>query len=75
MVSAHSSGACPSGALKQHHRFDPMDETKLETLFIRWWAESYHVPPNPHARMTHLSWGRWLLDKAKAELASKEEQA
>lgn len=52
-----------------------MDETKLETLFIRWWAESYHVPPNPHARMTHLSWGRWLLDKARAELSAKEGEA
>lgn len=42
-----------------------MDPMHLEKLFMEWWCLSYTVPPNPHARMTHLSWGDFLLRRVE----------
>jgi len=44
-----------------------MTDTELEKLFREWWKESYPTPPGTHALITHLGWGRYLLDYVKHE--------
>jgi hypothetical protein len=44
-----------------------MTDSQLETLFREWWLESYPIPPHKHALMTHLAWGRHLLNKIEYE--------
>ena len=41
-----------------------MTDTELEKLFREWWKESYPTPPGTHALITHLGWGRHLIEKA-----------
>lgn len=43
----------------------PITDTEMATLFREWWAESYPTPPGTHAQMTHLGWGRRLLELAE----------
>lgn len=33
----------------------------MEAAFRKWWQESYGLPPGPHAVMTHVAWGEYLL--------------
>lgn len=33
-------------------------------MFRQWWRDSYSTPPGNHALMTHLGWGRYLLQEA-----------
>lgn len=40
-----------------------MNDTELEAMFRRWWAESYPTPPGTHALITHLGWARFLLQQ------------
>lgn len=42
-----------------------MTDTELEKLFREWWKESYPTPPGTHALITHLGWGRHLLNHIK----------
>ena len=44
-----------------------MNDTELESYFIAWWRESYPSPPGTHALMTHLGWGRHLLNVLTAQ--------
>lgn len=37
-------------------------DIEIESLFRKWWAESYPTAPGTHALMTHLGWGRHLLE-------------
>lgn len=43
----------------------PITDTEMAALFREWWAESYPTPPGTHAQMTHLGWGRRLLELAE----------
>lgn len=40
-----------------------MTDTEMAELFQEWWTSSYPTPPGSHAKMTHLGWGRYLLDQ------------
>lgn len=43
-----------------------MSDSELETLFRSWWSASYSAaPPGPHALITHIGWGRWLLEQRR----------
>ena len=35
----------------------------MEAAFRAWWQESYGLPPGPHAVMTHVAWGEYLLQQ------------
>lgn len=37
-------------------------DTEMGELFRKWWMDSYPTPPGTHALMTHLGWGRHLLE-------------
>jgi len=39
-----------------------LTNAELEALFRDWWAQSYPTPPGAHALLTHLGWGRYLLE-------------
>ena len=41
-----------------------MTDNEMEVLFRTWWQQSYPTPPGPHALITHISWGRFLLEQA-----------
>lgn len=47
-----------------------MDQQEVETLFARWWVESYGSIPGPHARMTHAAFAIWLLEKSAPDTAA-----
>jgi hypothetical protein len=38
-------------------------------MFTAWWLESYPTRPGPHALMTHLGWGRFLLEQMRSHPA------
>lgn len=40
-----------------------MSDADLEATFRAWWRSSYPSQPGTHALMTHLGWGRHLLDR------------
>jgi hypothetical protein len=42
-----------------------MTDTELEALFRDWWP--YPAPPGSHALMTHLGWGRFLLERGASQ--------
>lgn len=44
-------------------------DTEMAQLFHKWWTDSYPTPPGTHAQMTHLGWGRYLLE----EISRREE--
>ena len=44
-----------------------MSDADLEVLFRSWWSASYSAaPPGTHALITHVSWGRFLLEQQAA---------
>ena len=50
-------------------------DSQLEVLFRTWWQQSYPTPPGPHALMTHIAWGRFLLEHvAGAPIQQTKEQ-
>lgn len=51
-----------------------MTETEMAELFQKWWMESYPTPPGTHAKMTHLGWGRYLMDQV-SEYGSRREDS
>ena len=42
---------------------------KAEELFREFWAESYPMPPNPHALMTYPSFAVWLFKRLNEQKA------
>lgn len=46
-----------------------MSDADLEVMFTAWWLESYPTRPGPHALMTHLGWGRFLLEQMRSHPA------
>jgi len=44
-----------------------MSDTELEAYFRVWWRGSYPSQPGTHALMTHLGWGRHLLNVLTAQ--------
>jgi hypothetical protein len=40
-----------------------MTDSQIEILFRTWWSQSYPTPPGPHALMTHIAFGRFLLEQ------------
>jgi hypothetical protein len=38
-----------------------MNDTSLDAAFRTWWQDSYGRPPGSHAVMTHVAFGRHLL--------------
>ena len=44
-----------------------MSDTELEELFRTWWQQSYPTPPGNHALMTHMGWGRFLLEQVHGQ--------
>ena len=41
-----------------------MTDTEIEILFRSWWSASYSAaPPGNHALITHVGFGRWLLEQ------------
>jgi hypothetical protein len=42
-------------------------DAELEILLRSWWSLSYSTPPGPHALMTHLGWGRFLLEQVQKQ--------
>lgn len=50
-----------------------MNDTQMEQLLRQWWAESYLTPPGTHALMTHLGWGRYLLEHLEQEQQRREQ--
>lgn len=49
-----------------------MTDNELEVLFRTWWQQSYPTPPGTHALMTHISWGRFLLEQASDQQQQRE---
>ena len=41
-----------------------MTDSEMEVLLRTWWQQSYPTPPGPHALITHIGWGRFLLERA-----------
>jgi hypothetical protein len=39
-----------------------MTDSEMEVLFRTWWGNSYPTPPGNHALMTHIAFGRFLLE-------------
>lgn len=39
-----------------------MNDHSLELAFAQWWQDSYGRPPGVHAVMTHVAFGRHLLE-------------
>ena len=44
-----------------------MNDASLEAAFRAWWRSSYPNQPGTHALLTHLGWGRHLLDLQVAD--------
>jgi hypothetical protein len=49
-----------------------MNDNELEVLFRAWWQQSYPTPPGNHALMTHLGWGRYLLEQVQGQQQERE---
>lgn len=49
-----------------------MTDLEMEKLLREWW--SYPAPPGPHALMTHLGWGRYLLEHLEQEQQRREQE-
>jgi hypothetical protein len=49
------------------------NDAELEQMFRQWWADSYPTPPGNHVLMTHLGWGRFLLEQT-GEQQQREQQ-
>lgn len=41
--------------------------SKLEQMFLEWWAQSYPTPPGVHARNTHVGFGAWLVEQLQTK--------
>lgn len=53
-------------------RNSQMTDLEMEQEFRAWWRDSYSAtPPGPHALITHLGWGRHLMN-AISERAKKD---
>jgi len=48
-------------------------DNEMEVLLRTWWSTSYPTPPGPHALMTHIGWGRFLLEQL-AEQQQREQE-
>ncbi len=48
-----------------------LTDSQLEVLFRTWWSTSYPTPPGSHALMTHVAFGRFLLEQT-AGAASRQ---
>jgi hypothetical protein len=48
-----------------------MTENEMEVLLRTWWP--YPAPPGTHALMTHLGWGRFLLEQIKEQEQQQRE--
>lgn len=49
-----------------------MNDNELEVLLRTWWQQSYPTPPGPHALMTHIGWGRYLLEQVQGQQQERE---
>lgn len=50
-----------------------MTDSQLEALFREFWlAAGYSAPPGTHALMTHVAWGRFLLERVAAHHETPE---
>lgn len=61
------------GALSPGEARLGLTDAELEDRFRAWWAESYTIPPGPHALMTHIAWARHLLEQAGAQQQQPEQ--
>lgn len=53
-----------------------MTDNQLEVLFRSWWSQAGYTnaPPGTHALMTHLGWGRYLLEHLEQERQRREQE-
>ena len=50
-----------------------MNDLQIEALFREFWlAAGYSAPPGTHALMTHVAWGRFLLERIAAQHETQE---
>lgn len=49
-----------------------MTDNEMEVLFRTWWQQSYPTPPGPHALITHIGWGRFLLEQMGEQQQQRE---
>jgi hypothetical protein len=49
-----------------------LTDSQLEVLFKTWWQQSYPTPPGTHALITHIGWGRFLLEQAAEQKQHSE---
>jgi hypothetical protein len=47
-----------------------MTVEEIESLFAKWWAESYGTIPGPHARMTHAAFAKWFAERQDEDPAA-----
>lgn len=50
-------------------------DSQLEVLFRTFWSHAGYsaAPPGAHALMTHIAWGRFLLEHLAHDQQSKEQ--
>lgn len=53
-------------------RMIDLTDKEVEVLFRSWWQQSYPTPPGSHSLMTHVSWGQFLLQKARLQKLETE---
>lgn len=49
-----------------------MTDNEMEVLFRTWWQQSYPTPPGPHALITHIGWGGFLLEQMGEQQQRRE---
>jgi len=51
-----------------------MTDNELELLLRTWWQQSYPTPPGPHALITHICWGRYLLELVQQQQQQEQQR-
>jgi hypothetical protein len=51
-----------------------MTDNEMEVLFRTWWQQSYPTPPGPHALITHIGWGRFLLQMIEQQQQQEQQR-